>query len=100
MCFCKANKNTDIGFYPQNLRIEMCSRLVFLTNPSRDGDNFKLNVLLVDPYYATTQFALFKSSKSFIPDDSDKKLMQDTIVEAFVYTALEDSGDLSVKVLT
>jgi hypothetical protein len=60
----------DVGFYPMNMRIEMCSNFVFLTYNKNLKKTF-VNVMLVDPYYYDVQFALFQSTKSF--DDKDYK---------------------------
>lgn len=56
--FAKFNKYEDLGFYPKNLRIEMCSNLVFLTQ-NRADESIKVNLMLLDTYYEIPQVALF-----------------------------------------
>lgn len=58
MDFVEYRHFEDVGFYPMNLRIEMCSNFVFLTYNQKLKKTF-VNVMLVDPYYYEVQFALF-----------------------------------------
>ena len=49
------NKYEDIGFYPQDLRIECCSCFLFLTTKrhkcSDDTNTTVFNLLLADPFH-------------------------------------------------
>ena len=57
----------DIGFFPEDLRIECCSRFAYITR--REGKHSTsenhLNLLLVDAFCPSLQAALFKSSTTF-----------------------------------
>jgi hypothetical protein len=57
------NKLEDIGFYPNNLKIEASSRFAFLTYNEHDLEII-INVLICDPYYGDVQMALFQASKN------------------------------------
>ena len=48
LTFVEFNSYTDIGFFPDFLRIECCANFLYLT---RRDDKVKMNLLLVDPYY-------------------------------------------------
>jgi hypothetical protein len=67
ICFVEFNKFEDLGFFPENLDIECCSKFVYITQPRLHSDSFgsahhnHLNLLLIDPYYEKANVALFKS---------------------------------------
>ena len=48
LTFVNFNSYTDIGFFPDFLRIECCTNFLYLT---KKGDNVLMNLLLIDPYY-------------------------------------------------
>ena len=65
MSFVEFNKYQDIGFYPQDLRIECCSCFLFLTTKRHKSDDDShttfFNLLLADPYHDEIQIAIFRS---------------------------------------
>ena len=76
--FVEFRNYTDIGFYPKDIRIECCSKFLFMTKrknlASKDIQGNRLNLLLADPFYAEFQGAWFKSSTFFdnaVWDNSD-----------------------------
>ena len=52
VCFIKFNKYEDIGFFTEDLRIECCSHIAYLTRKDDKNKFFgnKINILLVDPF--------------------------------------------------
>ena len=52
----------DIGFYPNNLFLEASSIFSFLSLDKK-LKKVIINVLIVDPYYGDTQFAVFRSTR-------------------------------------
>ena len=54
--FVDFDKLDDIGFYPNKLRLEACSRFAFITLDQKTIHNPMYNIyfLLVDPYYEDT----------------------------------------------
>ena len=61
----------DIGFYPNELRIEMSSNFVFLTFDKKLNQTM-VNVLIIDPYYKQVEIAIFQSNKCFESHKSKK----------------------------
>jgi len=97
--FVEFNKFEDIGFYPDNLRIEMCSHFCFLTRDKKTNTNL-INFLLIDPYYEHTQIALFKSHMRF-PIHNSKKF-EDVVIKNIVYCTKKNKNDtdFEIKCLT
>ena len=52
------NKLEDLGFYPDKLFLEASSIFAFLTLDKK-SKKVIVNILIVDPYYGDTQFAIF-----------------------------------------
>lgn len=48
--FSEYNQHEDIGFFPGDLRLEMCSHVAFLTHDRLKNEAI-LNLLFIDPYY-------------------------------------------------
>ena len=88
----------DIGFYPSNLKVEMCSNFVFLTKHC--NETF-VNVLLVDPYQTPMQFAIFQSVWSF-DGASGQDMHRDTIIKSLMYSTKKkaDQNTFEIKLLT
>lgn len=64
--FVQFNRYNDIGFYPDDLNIDCCSRFYFITtkrykNPD-ERDSTTFNLLLVDPFHSNIQVAIFRST--------------------------------------
>lgn len=51
--FVEFNSKQDIGFYPNQLRLELCSHFAFLTH-ERKSNQAIVNLLFIDPYYDIT----------------------------------------------
>jgi len=86
----------DIGFFPNNLRIEATSRFAYLT---QKANLMFINIILVDPYYEVCQIAQFTSFKRF--DLDSKKVQSDVIMKAGMYCTKENKSqtDYDIKVL-
>jgi len=94
--FAEYNSFEDIGFYPDKLRIELCSNIVFLTQ-NRKTDEIQLNVMLIDPYYEICQVALFKSSKRINLPKARK--YQDVMIQNFLYCS-KNQANVEFRCLT
>ena len=90
--FVDFNNFEDIGIDMRNIRINMCSRFVFLTKSKHlyEGKHrIWMNLLLVDPYNTGIQASLFKSQKIFLMKSSNE--YEDLPLKNIVYI---DGGDL------
>ena len=96
--FIEYKKFEDIGFYPSNLKIEMCSNFVFL---SKQGSHTFVNVLLVDPYHTPVQFAILQSLWSF-DSETGLDMHKDTIIKSLMYSIKKkaDQPTFEIKLLT
>jgi len=75
--FIEFNSYKDIGFFYEDLLIEACVKIAFVT--TCDNKVF-MNLMLIDPYHEETQFALFTSShiiklENFQEDDLIEKIV-------------------------
>lgn len=53
VCWISYNSFTDLGFYPNGLRVECCSNFVYLTTSRESNDDVRdnrLNLLMIDPF--------------------------------------------------
>ena len=79
------NSFDDIGFFPKGLRVECCSSFAFLTTgagaESGTIERNRINLLLVDPFYESTEVAHFKSNTYY---DNEIFLKTDTMVKTVV----------------
>jgi hypothetical protein len=98
--FVEYRKFEDIGFYPGDLRIEMCSNFTFLTH-NRDTNQMVVNFMLIDPYYYDVQIGIFKSTSSF-EDPIKNKKHQDVMIKNVMYCTKKSKRDtdFEVKLLT
>ena len=73
----------DIGFFPDDLKIECCSHFLFITQNDNfhNGQGNRFNLLLVDPFYKEFQAAWFRSS-SYYDDEilQNGEFVQNAIV--------------------
>ena len=87
----------DIGFYPNNLFLEASSIFSFLTLDKK-LKKVIINVLIVDPYYGDTQFAVFRSTRQFDEKDYFGKMDYDVMIRNYAYTDKEDEKDMNFNV--
>jgi hypothetical protein len=81
----------DIGIHLSNIRINTCSRFVFLTRSRNIVDNkwkFWLNLLCIAPYNVNPQACFFRSSKVFYMSKNAK--FEDIINKSTVFTKGSD----------
>ena len=65
VCFLDYTSDEDLGFKPNGLRIEGCSKFAYLTvDISKKYPVCFVNILLVDPYNDVPQICTIKSSKT------------------------------------
>jgi hypothetical protein len=93
-----ANFNTfeDLGFFPNELNIEMCTNLVYLTQETGQ-EALIVNILLMDPYYDVCQIALLRSTTRF--ELWQTKKYQDVMIQNFLY-CYKFQGDTEYKLMT
>ena len=86
MGFINFSKFKELGLDETNIKIDTCSRLVYLTR-SKDhttkGIKVWVNLLLVDPYGKLPHIAHFRSTKIFWYSQEEK--YQDTLKGTLVF---------------
>jgi hypothetical protein len=60
--FVQFNNFSDIGFYPNNLNLELASLFAFITF-DRKSKNCLVNIIVIDPYFSNPQIAWFVSDR-------------------------------------
>jgi hypothetical protein len=95
------NELEDLGFYADNLFLEASSIFAYLTLDKKEKQII-VNILIVDPYYGETQFAIFQSTKRFAENDYFGKKDYDVMISNFAYTNKENENDrnFDLKVIT
>ena len=89
----KFNREKDIGFYSNGMKMEATSRFAFLTYDKK-AKTIINNYLICDPYYDDIQIALFKSSKTFSSKSFFGKKNKDVIIRNIMYRNQE--GELKI----
>lgn len=88
---------------PDDLNIEACSQIVFLTveHESPTDRYYYINIFFVDPYYKECQMAFFRSSKVFKQNYNDIDC-RDQIIQNMIFNTARNSKDcrFQVKLVT
>ena len=97
MGFVEFNSYTDIAFFPKELRIECCSKFLFMTKKKGESSNQqdnRLNLLLLDPFYSEFQGVWFKSQTYF-----DKGIWenQDFLIRNYIQSNRVSDHDTNFK---
>ena len=96
--FVEFNKYQDIGFYPQDLRIECCSCFLFLTTKrakrANDVNTTVFNLLLVDPFHDKIQVAIFQSLSNVNEEILEQ---EDSIIKCASTSTMGKRKDSSYK---
>ena len=76
------------------MKLEACSRIVFLTEGNGKGNKNKIHVriLLVDPYYPRTEVLIFKSHM-FFQQFNDPRF-NDIVVKSIMYNSVENEKEI------
>ena len=92
--FVEFNNYNEIGFYPNNLRIECCSPFLYMTRREKENDPGRylnhLNLILLDPFCDCLEAVIFQSSTIF---DNDIIKNSDMIIKTIIQNNRASSMD-------
>lgn len=76
------------------MKLEACSRVVFLTEGHGKGNKNKIHarILLVDPYYPSTEVLIFKSQMFFQQFNGPQ--FNDIVVKSIMYNSIENEKEI------